>query len=103
MERIPAARENFVGMGLVAHIPDHAILFQVEYMMERDRKLDRAKGRCEMPPVCRGHLDDDLTDLCRQRFQLVQGKRSNVTGLRKPGKTRIRVSKMLGPTRIVNG
>jgi hypothetical protein len=74
MERIPTARENFVGMGLVAHIPDHAILFQVEYMMERDRKLDRTKGRCEMPPVRRGHFNNDLTDLSGQRFQLVQGK-----------------------------
>ena len=101
MKTVPPAREDLVGMGLVAHIPNQQILFRVEHMMESDGKLDRAEGRREMAAVRRRHFDNDIADFFGEGFQLVQLQRPNIAGALKLGEARETLPNMFGPAPIV--
>ena len=47
-------RENFVRVGLVAHIPHDAVVRGVEHIVQRHGQLHRAQVGAEVPP-CAGH------------------------------------------------
>ena len=44
-------------VSLVAHVPDDAIFWRVEYIMQSDRKFDDAQARTEMPAGGRSGID----------------------------------------------
>ena len=44
-----AAGENFMRVGLVAHVPDDTVLWGVEHIVQCDGELDRAQIRAEVP------------------------------------------------------
>ena len=46
---VTAARENLVGVGLVADIPDHPVFRRFEDIMQGHSKLDNAKPCAKMP------------------------------------------------------
>ena len=44
----PAARQDFVGIGLVAHIPDDAIFRRVEAVVQGEGQLHDPQARAEV-------------------------------------------------------
>ena len=48
VERFPAAGEDFVGIGLVADIPDHLVFGGVEDIMDGNGEVDRAQAGRQM-------------------------------------------------------
>ena len=71
-EAILAAREDLVGIGLMAHIPHDAILQEVEVVEERDGQFDGAQVRAEVAAGLRYGRDDEGAHLRRQVFELVR-------------------------------
>ena len=81
-DAVAAAGEDFVGIGLVADIPDHPVARGVEHIMQGHRKLDHAKAGAKMA-ARDGHRVDGLPpefvgDLPQVRF----GQRPQVGGRR---------------------
>ena len=50
-ERIPASREDLMAVGLMADVPDELVCGEVKDAVERERQLDRAEVRREVPAV----------------------------------------------------
>ena len=48
-DAVAAAGENLVRIGLVADVPDQAIVRRVEHVVQRDRELDHAEPGAEVP------------------------------------------------------
>jgi hypothetical protein len=63
VERFPAAGEDFVGIGLVADIPDHLVVGGVEDIMDGNGEVDRAQAGRQMPAGARNDIDDLAADL----------------------------------------
>ena len=70
-DAVAAAGEDLVGVGLVANIPNQLVGRRVEHMMERDGELDHAKARAEMAAGHRDGCNQLLSQLLRQRLQLM--------------------------------
>ena len=47
-DAVSAAREDFVGVCLVPDVPDQAVVWCVEKIVDRNRKLDNAETRPQM-------------------------------------------------------
>ena len=58
----PAAGNNFVGVSLMADIPNNAISRRVEDVMQRCGQLHHAQAGAKMPPGDR----DDVDQVCAQ-------------------------------------
>ncbi len=69
-ERLQAAGQQLVRIGLVTGVPDDPVPWRFEQPMERDRQLDDAERRAQMAARVRHRLDDRLPDLERQLRQL---------------------------------
>ena len=73
--RAPSS-EDFMRIGLVAHIPDNHVLRCLENGMQRHRQLDHTQRRAEMAPGARHAMHDIRAQLSRQRLKLMQRQRA---------------------------
>src|SRR4029077_3433960 len=69
-EAVHAARYQFVRVGLMADVPDELVIRRIERNVQRQRQLNRAQVRREMP-AAQGHgLDDLLAHLLGKEAEL---------------------------------
>ena len=75
---VAPAGQYLVGIGLMAHVPDHDVAWGVEHMVEGDRQLHDAKPRAQVT-ACLGHRVDRL----RAEFvgQLTQFRQVETAGV----------------------
>ena len=64
------AREDLVRIGLVADVPDEAVVGRVEHVVQRDRQLDGAQVRGQVPAGARDRLEHVCAQLVGQRAEL---------------------------------
>ena len=69
-----SAREQFMGIGLVTHVPDYFISGGIKDVMESDGKFDDAQVWSQMPPGAGYRADNLLPDFLGQLGQLVLGQ-----------------------------
>jgi len=74
MKQGTPSRKDFVGIGLMPHIPDDAIVWAVEHEMECQGELNHPQARSQMPAVHGERPDDDLTNFLGQLLELRQGQ-----------------------------
>ena len=102
-ESLEPAREELVGVGLVACVPDDPILRRVEQAVERDRDLDDAERRAEVAARLGDGRDDRVPDLLRQVLELGLGQPLEVGRAGQPGedldRTLVRAHSCGGPAR----
>ena len=70
--------EHLVWIGLVAHIPDHAVFRRVEHIMQRDGQFDDAEATAEMTAGLRrrgNHVGAQFFGDLRQVFDVKQAQR----------------------------
>ena len=60
--RLAAAGEHLVGVGLVAHVPDDAVVGGVEDVVQGDREFDRAQVGREVAPRARNGIDQEVAE-----------------------------------------
>ena len=77
-ETIAPAADELVGVGLVAGVPNDAILRRVEHIVQRQRQLHRAQGRSKVTAHFRHHRDHFLANLLGQLRQLVESKLAHI-------------------------
>lgn len=70
VEAAVAARQELMGIGLVAHIEDEFIARRIENPMEGDRQFHHAEIGGEMPSIDREDLDDPASDLICKQIEL---------------------------------
>ena len=56
-DTVAASGQDLVRIGLVADVPDDPVLGGIEHVVERDRQLDHAQPRAEVPPGYRNGTD----------------------------------------------
>ena len=62
--------DQLVGISLVAHIPDHTVVIEIERLIESQCELHDAEPRAEMPTAGGHHLEVTFADLTSDIFQL---------------------------------
>ena len=67
VQLVAPAGQHLVRIGLVAHVPDDAVVRGVEDIMQSDRQLDRAEPGGEMSAPRAHALDEELAQLLCQR------------------------------------
>ena len=70
VERAETAGDQFVRVGLVTHIPHHAILVQIKGLIEGQGEFHHTKPRSEMATAGGHHLKMTLPDLTGDVFQI---------------------------------
>ena len=65
VQQLAASGQHLVRIGLVAHVPDQAVIGCIENVMQRDGELDRAETRGEMAAARADALDQELPQLVR--------------------------------------
>ena len=79
-EGLAASCEYLVAVGLVAHVPDDAVLRGVEHIMERHRHFDRPKAGGEVTRIVRQLIDDVPAQFVAYLRQGLQGQTAQVGG-----------------------
>ena len=82
-DALASAREDLVGIGLVADIPDQPIIRRIEDIVQRDRQLDHAQTRAQMPARDRDGVDHLGPQLVRHLFQVALGQLAKLGGRRR--------------------
>ena len=82
-DALAPAREDLVGIGLMADIPDQPVARGVEDIMQRHRQLDHAKARAQMAAGDRYGVDHFRTQLVRHLFQVALGQLAKLRGRRR--------------------
>ena len=77
---ITATGQDLVRIGLVAHIPDDAVIGRVEHRVQRHRQLHRAQIGAQMAARLGDAVDHIGAQLCRQGLEL--GTRQAAHGFR---------------------
>ena len=77
---VAPAGENFVPVGLVAHIPHQAVVGRVENIVQRHGEFYHAERRGKMARVHRNFLDDVAPQLAADLRQLFHGEPTQVGG-----------------------
>ena len=70
---VAPAGEDLVRVGLVAHVPDDAVVRRVEHVVQRDRQLHRAEVGAEVAAGARHAVEHELAQLVRQRGSCARG------------------------------
>ena len=68
---VVASRQHFVGIGLMADIPDQSIFWRVKNIMQGDGELNRSQVGAKVSSRLRNRLNQTLAQLCGQRRQVV--------------------------------
>ena len=71
VQPVAAAREDLVGVRLVADVPQDLVARGVEQRVQRDRELARPEVGAEVPPDLPHRVDDVLAHLLREALQLL--------------------------------
>ena len=79
-EAVPAACQDLVRVGLVAHVPDDAVLQEVEVVEEGDRQLDGAEVRAEVAAGLGHRGDEEGAHFRRQLLHLGRGEVFHLLG-----------------------
>ena len=112
LQPVATAGQHLVRIGLVADVPDQAVVRRVEDVMQGDREFDRAEAGGEMAAHLADGLDQELAQLAGQRRRAcVSGKLAQVRRRLDARKQRIEVGARhceqfytaRGPGRPVNG
>src|SRR5271163_4111306 len=69
-DAVSTSREDLVGIGLMAHVPDDAIDWRVENVVECNREFNDAKAGAEMTARQRHGVNQLGAELLRQIDQL---------------------------------
>ena len=77
---LPPAGQDLVHVGLVADVPDDLVRGGVEDLEQRDRQLDDAEARGEVPALGRDDLDDVLADFPGKLLELLAFELADVRG-----------------------
>ena len=77
-ERVAAAREDLVRIGLVADVPEDLVARGFEQRVQRDRDLARAEVGAEVAADLADRVDQQLADLLGDLLQLLLGERVEV-------------------------
>ena len=72
--------EDFMRIGLMAHIPDQLIGGRVEHMVQGDGQLHHAEARTEMPAGLRYGINRLAAQIIRELLQLLRRHASAVSG-----------------------
>ena len=78
-DAVAPAGQNLVRIGLMADVPDQPVVRRVEDVMQRNRKLDDAQARAEMPARDRDGIDRLLTQFVGDLAQLARFEAAQVT------------------------
>ncbi len=70
-DAIASACQDFVRIGLMAHVPDEAVVRRVEDVVDGDRQLDDAQPRPQMAARDRDGVDGFGAQLVGKLFQLL--------------------------------
>ena len=70
VELLPAARQNLVRIGLMAHVPDQSVIGGVKYIMQGDCQLDGTQSRGKMTPAGADAVDQEIAQFRGQLYQL---------------------------------
>ena len=74
-QAVATSGQHLVRVGLVADVPDQAVVRRVEDVVQRDRQLDRAEPGGEMPAHLADRVDQELAQL-RRRAARVRRRRA---------------------------
>ena len=77
-DAVAPAGDDLVRIGLVADVPHQPVVGRVEHIMERDRQLDHAEPRAEMPAGHRHGRDRLLPQLVGELRELLLVERAYV-------------------------
>ena len=69
-EVVVTAGNQLVGVGLMADIPDHTVVVEIEGLIEGKRELNNTEPRAEMPTTGGHHLEVAFADLTSDIFKL---------------------------------
>src|SRR5262245_24269595 len=69
-DAVAPPRQNLVGIGLVADVPDQAVVWRIENVMQRYRQFDHPEACAKMSSRCRYGVDRFLTQFVRDLAQL---------------------------------
>ena len=78
VELVPPAGDEFVGVGLVTHIPDDLVPGGIEDVVEGKGELHGAKRGGQVAAVFGAGLDDDPADVLREDFKLLLAEQLDV-------------------------
>ena len=65
VELVPAAGEQFMGVGLVPHIPDQFVLGEIKDVVDGNGEFNRTETGCQVSPGPRDDLYDNFTNFFR--------------------------------------
>jgi len=74
------ARDDLVRIGLVADVPDDAVVRRVEHRMQRQRQFHRAQVGRQVAAGARNRLEHEATQFLGQRLELAPVQRAKVCG-----------------------
>ena len=77
---ITAPSQNLVRIGLVADVPNEAVVGRVKHPVERYRQLDDAKARAQVTARDRNGVDHFVAKLRRQLRQLILRQLAQLVG-----------------------
>jgi hypothetical protein len=77
-EQVAPAGDDLVGVGLVTGVPQDEVAGRIEHPVEGQRELDHAQIGAEVPARHRHRLDDELTDLLSELFELLGIERRQI-------------------------
>ena len=72
--RLAPAGQDLVRVGLVADVPDDAVVRRVEDVVQRDRELDGAEVRRQVAAGLRDRIEQERAQLARELAQLARGR-----------------------------
>ena len=76
--RVPSPRNDFVGVGLVSHVPDDGILRGIKNVVERQRQFHRPQAACQMSSRFGDTLNHEAADFIRHHRQRLHGERPQI-------------------------
>src|SRR5947209_7510252 len=79
-QELPAARQDFVRISLVAHVPDEAVARRVEGVVQGDGQLDRAQRSAGVAAHARHGFQNVLADFVGGLLQLFGAQAAQVGG-----------------------
>ena len=69
VELLVAARDQLVGVGLVAHVPHHLVAVEIEGLVEGKGELHHPQAGAEVTTAGAHHLEVTFADLTADRLQ----------------------------------
>ena len=82
VEAVLSPREDFVGIGLMTHIPDDAVLQEVEAVHEGHCQFHGTQVGAEVAPRLADRINEELPDLAGKLFKLSRGEVADLLGCR---------------------